>query len=317
MSWLRLTSLCALAWVRPATADTAILTTDTQQIPTEWVVQYRGRTVFRYAYPPGRFKPYVKELSTIDGRNILRDAPSDHLHHHALMYAIRAQGINFWEEIPGSGVQKPLVTTTSPPRELGKGVHQASLVQSLHWLTAEDAFLPEATAKTLLLEQRTLIVTVDESNQEVALQWRSVFEVGSATNEVTRAGANYFGLGARFLAELDAVAEHLTPAGRLDLSNNHQDVSQHPWAAVAFDSPTFQATFAVLGHPRNPGGSPWFFSMHSPFAYLSATENLDQKPQRLRKGEHHILNYLVITLPARATPESITARYARWLQTTP
>ena len=37
----------------------------------------------------------------VTGENLLRDAPHDHLHHHALMYGIRVNGVNFWEETPG------------------------------------------------------------------------------------------------------------------------------------------------------------------------------------------------------------------------
>ena len=52
------------------------------------------------------FKPYVEKLFTPSGTNILRDAPSDHLHHHGLMFAVRVNGINFWEEKPDSGKQE-------------------------------------------------------------------------------------------------------------------------------------------------------------------------------------------------------------------
>lgn len=141
-----------------ATAAAAPFTVQTNSIP-EWVVRHQGRTVFSYAFGPGRFKPHVRELATIEGRNLLRDAPSDHLHHHALMYAIRVNGINFWEEIPGSGVQKPVETTTSLSANPDGGVSRATLSQTLHWVTAENAFLPDTTSKALLSERRTLTLT--------------------------------------------------------------------------------------------------------------------------------------------------------------
>ncbi len=65
-----------------------------------WKIAYQGKPVLVYAFNPQKFKPYVKELRTIQGDNILRDAPFDHLHHHALMYAIRVNGINFWKKLP-------------------------------------------------------------------------------------------------------------------------------------------------------------------------------------------------------------------------
>ena len=42
-----------------------------------------------------QFKPYVRELYSLNGVNLLRDAPADHLHHHGLMYTIRVNDLNF------------------------------------------------------------------------------------------------------------------------------------------------------------------------------------------------------------------------------
>ena len=314
---LHLGSLWLGSWIAClSSAPTALagsLTVETNRVPAEWVVRHQGRPVLAYTYTPGRYKPYVKELATIDGRNLLRDSPSDHLHHHALMYAIRVNGINFWEELPGSGVQKPVETTSAVPTVRDNGVSSATLIQVLHWLSPENAFLADTAGKALLVERRTLTVSVDEAGREVALRWRSEFEPGQATNEITLEGANYFGLGARFLAELDPVANHFTAAGPLDVANNRQDVSQHPWAAVAFDQPGAAATFALFGHPRNPGGAPWFFSMKTPFAYLSATQRLDQQPRRLNRGERFALEFLAIATPGAAAGDALEARYRRWL----
>ncbi len=69
-----------------------------------------------YAFATNQFKPYVRELYTLRGENVLRDAPPDHLHHHGLMYAVWVNGINFWEERGAPGfeqhVELPLQFTT-------------------------------------------------------------------------------------------------------------------------------------------------------------------------------------------------------------
>ena len=62
--------------------------------------------VLKYPYKNVPFKPYVQQLYTPNGINILRDAPHDHLHHHALMYAIAVNGVNFWEEQKTPGRQQ-------------------------------------------------------------------------------------------------------------------------------------------------------------------------------------------------------------------
>jgi hypothetical protein len=151
----------------------------------------------------------------------------------------------------------------------------------------------------------------------VALLWRSEFEVGQATNQVTLGGANYFGLGVRFLEELDPLADHWTAAGHLDLANHRQDVSAHPWVAVSFHPAARPVTFAMFGHPRNAGGNPWFFSMKTPFAYLSATQRLDLEPRTYRAGERFAIEYLVVVRPGLPSADALEARYRGWLQGAP
>src|SRR5687767_11594272 len=69
-------------------------------------VSHAERPLLIYNFHSNNFKPYVKELYTPGGNNIVQDSPADHLHHHGLMYAIRINGVNFWEEAKDSGHQK-------------------------------------------------------------------------------------------------------------------------------------------------------------------------------------------------------------------
>jgi hypothetical protein len=265
-----------------------------------------------YAFGPQQFKPYVKTLNTLEGYGVLCDSPADHLHHHALMYGITVDGINFWEETTGCGVQK-VVESSLPVIEQGAGgVPQAKLTQLLYWVAPQDAFLPNSNTPSLLIERRTLLLTVDPDKRETALHWQSTFEVGTRTNLVTLSGANYHGLGMRFLKELDPIAVHLAPEGRLDLSNNRQDVSSHPWEALIFDTPAKPATIALFGRSTNAPSSDHYFAMKTPFAYLSATQNLDREPLVYRRGEHFQLNYLITLYPELKTAETLVERSQKW-----
>ena len=68
---------------------------------------YTGDAVIlRYCYQHVPFKPYVQQLLTPGGVNVLRDAPADHLHHHALMFAVAVDSVNFWEEQQAPGRQE-------------------------------------------------------------------------------------------------------------------------------------------------------------------------------------------------------------------
>lgn len=282
--------------------------------PTEWTVSYQGKPVLVYASDPQQFKPYVRGLYTVKGYGVLRDAPSDHLHHHALMYGIRVNGLNFWEETPGCGVQKVVETSSPELRTTAAGLHEARLVQVIYWLAPADAFVPNTNAAPLLIERRTLKLVINPVKEETALHWNSHFEVGPRTNEVTLTGANYHGLGMRFRQELDPLAVHVTAEGRPDLSNNRQDVSRHSWQAVVFDAPQRPATIAIFGDPANAQGMPRFFAMKTPFAYLSATQGLDTEPLVYRRGETFELDFLITLHPEIKAAEALSQIGREWRQ---
>lgn len=278
----------------------------------QWTITHDNKPVMTYVFDPQKFKPYVQALNTLDGYGVLRDSPGDHLHHHALMYGITVNGINFWEETSGCGVQK--VVETSAPELLTStnGLPQARIVQKIFWLSPEEAFLPNSNAPALLIERRTLTLVLNKEKKETALHWKSEFEVGSKTNTVTLGGFNYHGLGMRFLKELDPLAVHFTPSGRLDLADNKQIVSAFPWEAVAFDLPGKPATIAVFGAPSNARGDSHYFSMKSPFAFLTATQGLDREPLVYRRGDHFELNYLIVLYPELKSEKALADRNVQW-----
>jgi len=283
----------------------------------EWAIFHGDKKLLVYRSDPRQFKPYVKKLCTIRGDNLLRDAPEDHLHHHGLMFAVSVNGLNFWEEISGSGVEKP-IETLGPELDISAaGLPRATIRQTLHWLAPQDAFLPDSPKLALLIERRTLVLAVDESKDEVTLRWKSHFEVGGKTNTVDLAGSSYFGLGARFLRELDPIAAHFNSEGTPDLAGTRQDVTPHDWCAVVFDRPSAPATFAMFGHPANARGKAVFFTMKRPFAYLSATQGLDHEPLVYHAGDQFQVEYLVTLYPAVKSPSFLSDRAADWKKTGP
>lgn len=57
----------------------------TAKVPTSFTIRDGTRTVLEYRTMASPIKPYVRELSTPGGAQILRDSPADHKHHHGLM----------------------------------------------------------------------------------------------------------------------------------------------------------------------------------------------------------------------------------------
>ncbi len=294
---------------RAATAGKPL--TSEQPTPHAWVVKSGTESLLVYTFAPDQFKPYVRELAPPGGRNVLRDSPADHKHHHGLMYAIRVNGINFWEETPGAGHEKPV---GKPSIEVGEGYGgrpRALLRHRIHWVAEADANREDTESEALLIEDRTLSLTVDESTGEAALRWHSEFQVGPKAPEVTLTGSNYNGLGLRFAQELDPAARHLIGGRTLDLGGTRQDVSPARWGAVQFKAADAPATIALFGSPRNAGEAR-YFSMASPFAYLAATQGLDQKPIRYRQGDQFSLDYLITVYPEIKPADFLKARGERW-----
>lgn len=305
-------AFAASALLSPISLRAADLSVEAVSSPVQWTVSYKGSPILVYSSNPRQFKPYIQDLRTIKGYGVLRDSPFDHLHHHALMYGIRVNGVNFWEETSGCGVQKVVRSSTPQTGATPAGLPQATLEQTIHWLSPEDAFLPDTNSPTLLVEYRVLRLVIDPATQETALYWKSRFDVGSKTNQVTLAGANYHGIGMRFLQALDPIANHFTAGGKPDLANNRQDVAAYPWEAISFDAPGKPATIALFGAPTNARGDSVFFAMKTPFAYLSATQGLDKTPLVYRRGESFEINYLVTLYPEVKTTQAIADRASRW-----
>jgi hypothetical protein len=303
-----LTGVCAL----PFSLAAAKMTVDATSAPNQWTIRHEGKPVMVYAFEPQTYKAYVKELYSSSGRNVLRDSPADHLHHHALMYGIKVNGVNFWEEISGSGVEK-VIEPGTPELGVGPdGTPFATLKQLLYWLMPQDAFLPNTNAPALLIERRVLTVRLNTAGQETAVHWHSTFQVGTKTNTVVLTGSNYHGLGMRFPLEFDPVATHFTSAGKPDLSENKQDASAHAWEAVGFNLAGNPITVACVGGPGNARGDSLFFSMRTPFAYLAATQGLDREPLVYHSGDRFALDFLVLVYSELKSPEFLSERSRTW-----
>jgi hypothetical protein len=280
------------------------------QRPEEIILKHEGKPVLKYMFGRSQYKPYVSDLYTTTGFNVLRDAPFDHHHHHGLMYGIKVNGVNFWEEISGSGVQK--VITTAYDNQKDQNSSSATLTQELHWLAAQDAFLLESRVVPLLIERRTLTLRIDPAAKETCLLWKAQFEVPGKTNIVSLTGSSYHGLGARFLAALDPVSRHVSDSGVPDLSGTKQDVSKHFWEAVVFDSTEYKATMAVFGSPDNARGAPMFFGMERPFTYIAATQGLEKEPLIYKSGDTFEIKYLVLLYPEAKSQDWLSERWKKF-----
>jgi hypothetical protein len=264
-------------------------------------IRHAGNSLLVYSFASNQFKPYVKELRTSGGENLLLDAPADHLHHHGLMYAIRINGTNFWEELADSGRQKHIRFL-----DHRAGGTNANFTELVRWVAPQSD-------EALLMEERALALTVDTGNGEVALRWRSTFTVGR--HKLTLHGSGYNGLGLRFPEHWNGVAQHRNSAGLPYSAGHTWDITPAKWAAVSHPGGRKAVTLVLLGNPANPGETR-FFSMNNPFTYLSVTQNLEQKPLEYAAGERFQLSYLLLLWEGQRRSEELNQRYEEWFKST-
>jgi hypothetical protein len=275
-------------------------------------IKYKGQPLLQYAYASNQFKPYVRELYTLKGDNVLLDAPADHLHHHGLMYAIRVNGVNFWEERDQPGYQRSVSLGKPVVNRSSSGLPQISFRHVIHWVPSQHAQAAQTKPVALLVENRTLTITIDEGAQEVALSWRSDFEVGEAASKVTLAGANYHGLGLRLPQPFNRDAQHQNSEGAPYPTSGKGDVLPARWSAVSHAMNGHEVTVALFGRQDPNRGLPLFFSMVEPFTYLSVTQGLDKEPLEYSAGEKFSLEYLLLAYPERRSPDWLQKRYQQW-----
>ena len=307
----------ALAWLtgplcagpdRPRAVITEVIAAEHGRL--EW--HYEGRKLLTYAFATNQFKPYVQELFTLAGDNVLRDAPADHRHHHGLMYAIRINDVNFWEEVNQPGHQRHVKLLGRRTGHGRDGLPQARFTELIHWLPADAHPTRSTKREAFLVERRSLELTVDEARQEVALAWHAEFEVGGRALRVLLNGADYNGLGLRLPANWDRVARHENSEAAPYLTQGQRDVFPARWASVAHEWDGRSAQVVLGARPAGQAGTSTFFSMTQPFTYLAATQGLDQAPLEYRSGDRFALDYLVLAYPVAHAPAELTARFERW-----
>ncbi len=286
---------------------------DANQGVLEW--WFKERCLLTYAFGSNQFKPYVRAWSTLHGENVLRDAPPDHLHHHGLMYGVRINGINFWEENSRPGVQRHVALLNRDNGQEGRGRPWARFTELIHWLSPDDRARPDSARAALLVEQRSLSLLVDEARGEVWLGWHAEFVVGPGTNRVTLAGTDYNGLGLRLPAAWDRVARHRNSEGAPYSTAGRRDVVPARWAAVAGPAPSGAGTAQVtLGaRPNGQAGTNTFFSMVEPFTYLAVTQGLDRAPLEYRSGDRFQLDYFLLATDRELRPAELEKRFQEWV----
>ncbi|MCC6796304.1 MAG: PmoA family protein [Candidatus Hydrogenedentes bacterium] len=258
-----------------------------------------NRAALLYVFGKDQFKPYAQELYTPNRVNILRDAPSDHLHHHGLMFAIRVNGVNFWEERDNPGKQKVVPGKLA---SVSKSVPGEGITESLEWIGPGDNGV-------ILNETRTIVAHQVDDTPVTLLSWQSVLHDIDGKPEPKFHGTNYNGLGMRFLESMDKGGSFFNADGATGVAGTVGSKSN--WCAYTASADGKPVTVAMFDHPTNERHPATWYTMDTPFAYLSATLALDKEP--LQKKDL-TLTYGVAAWDGTKTKEEVEEMYQRWLK---
>jgi len=263
--------------------------------------------LLRYAYRDVPYKPCVQRLFTPGGVNVLRDSPADHKHHHALMYAVTVDGLNFWEEYTRPGREEHrnfsdvTVGTTAD-------VPCGSFTENLDWVDPN-------TSELMLNESRTIRVCRLDDAKATLLSWRSNLAAPKGKDSVTLSGSHYFGLGMRFVESMDTGSTFRNSAGEAgEVVRGDERLTRARWCAIYGNADGKPVTIAMFCHPENVRHPTYWFTMAKPFAYLSATMNLYKESLKIDSGQPLELRYAVAVWDGKVEDRQIDRLYSRWIE---
>lgn len=252
------------------------------------------RQVLEYVFREGQYKPYVLQLFTPAGLNLLRDGAPDHLHHHGLMFGMEVEGINFWEE------------GQSPGRQVHKNIKPSAtgFVESIDWID-------QGQKQVLLSEERQIEVDVS-TDLTTLIFWKSKFTLASNRPTAKLSGTDYKGLGMRFIPSMDRSGTFMCGKTQFGQANiGDKQLIQAPWCAYTAEVNSKPVTVAMFSHPSNIRPATWFLMM-SPYVLFSATLSLNTTPIALSRDQPMILRYGIAVWDGKPSSDQIEELYKNW-----
>jgi hypothetical protein len=277
------------------------------------------RPVLRYRFGDVPMKPYVEQLFSPGGVQVLRDSPHDHKHHHALMFGVAVDGVDFWAEFPQSGRQKKQSIETIDPLVLmpnGRWVRTTGAAEELNW-TAPNSDKP------LLVEMRKVYALskppadIAEQAAEYSatlIEWESRLETPPGKEKITLSGGHYFGLGLRFLRSMDGGRFFNADDKPGEIVQGDERLTPTRWCAYTANADGKPVTVAMFDQPENVRYPAKMFTMSKPFAYLSATINLWKEPLDIKADKPLTLRYAVAVWDGEVDTKVVEKLYRRWLE---
>lgn len=273
-------------------------------------ISFDGSPVLVYRYGDAPFKPYVKELYTPAGVQILRDSPHDHVHHRGLMFGLQVNGADYWGEHARSGKQRNagLAVRQDISSDGVSHVSCISCTQTLRWT-------PPGEEQPVLAERRTIEARFDKGLRATLLTWQTELKPEPGRKSITLTGTHYDGLGIRFVESMDKGGRFLYACDQPGpIVRGTERVTATRWCAYSAVADGKPVTVALFDHPANPRRPAGMFSMAGHFAYLSVTPNVWKRPMTIEADKPLHLRYGVALWDGKVERDEIEQTYKTWAE---
>lgn len=273
------------------------------------------QVVLKYRSTNDSPKQYVEQLTIPGGIDLLDDAPADHPWHHGLMLALTLNGVNYWSEaLPndpksatGLGLQRTASTLSTG--RLGKQNSLPAIFDTIDWIDDKE--------NLQLQERRTVALREAPHQAEALLTWRSELTVPANARALELTGAHYHGVGLRFAPQFTDNTQLLLPDGT-DAAKDGQTVRgtevlyDTPWCAYQSRVNDGDVTVAMFAAPEAGDRPVTWFTMYSPFTYLSATLRLHEQPLHLAPGQKLVLTCGLAVWNRRVDAHQVSLAFDEW-----
>jgi hypothetical protein len=269
-------------------------------------IKANDREVMEYCLKESPKKPYLKKLFSPAGVQILRDSPDDHKHHHALMFALKADDCDFWSENEQAGVEKSRAVE-AVKSTVSEKQGRAEFTQKIEWIAPKND-------KPILNETRRLETHFAPQIGATLLSWHSTLEPAKDREKVVLGGDHFFGLGMRFVTSMDAEGDFLnSEKSEGENIRGSERLTPAKWCAYRSKADGKPVTVAIFDSPANPRHPNKFFTMR-PFAYLAATLNVWKEPIALKSGEKLELTFGIAVWDGTIDAPEIQKTYEQWVK---
>lgn len=251
--------------------------------------------IYRFA---DEFKPHIHPLRTPRGHTLTSASPHDHKHHKALMYALRAEDVNFWEEVATLAAEVPGVEMHTGFDEVISCGREAGFTETLRWAALDGSLASfDETRKVRCRHdpaQRAFVWTW--STKLVALRDLHLVQSQWSHGLADGTKVNYHGLGVRLRRDFGGMTRnhelHLDGAGFREKFQSQMGARPRSVAFIGSIDETWPVERAGVRFEQSveQGNALYVMEDYIPFMALGPT-NL--APLRLTAGEVIMESYTV------------------------